>query len=193
MKKMSDLKKRMRKISVAPELKDKSCYAVPKHKLMPLHGIVFHGCACTDYACEFYKTSVWTVTPKYRPGPFTPGDRGHVEAYLITLYEDGRNKKVIPQETTFKQFTQKCLPKAFYDWLTLEGIWEDSETPGTQTVATKQRMKILNAPLNCGGDVYYVTTCALEEETGQTGSAATAGYFFIKPPASLIPRRDSCF
>jgi len=126
---------------------------------MPLHAFVFHGCACTDYACEFHTTAVWSARPKYRAGPFLNGDRGHVEAYLITLYEAARKVKTIQQEMTFKQFTQYALPKPVNDWLNLEGIWEGAETPGTQTVASKQRMNIVNAPLNCGGRCnlcYYV-------------------------------------
>ena len=101
-------------------------------------------------ACDFNKDAVWGLTPKYKPVPFLESDRGHVQAYLITLYGDGRQKSVIPQETSFKSFAQKALPKSFYEWYAKEGIWKEYDKVD-QPSRSKERLQLLNAPINCGG------------------------------------------
>jgi len=137
------------------------CYSLPVNQVTPLAPFDFHGCECTDYGCAYHTTSVWYSRGPYLPIPFTSSDRGHVRAYLIIRYEIAlKTNTRITEGTTFMTYCQMVLPKRFYDWLFAEGIWEGDDTrPGSYTLASKQRMHILNAPMNCGGRCqlcYYV-------------------------------------
>jgi len=153
-------KRKWKNWTLVAKVKSKCCYLLPVNQVMPLHPFDFHGCECTDYGCYYHTTSVWFARGQYRPAPFTGTDRGHVQAYLIIMYENALKINTrITQETTFKKYCQMVLPKRFYEWLYAEGIWEGDDKSGSYTLASKQRMHILNAPINCGGRCqlcYYV-------------------------------------